>query len=181
MTFKEKLLQEHPEYVRQCYGGGCKGCPAYYGYELRTEKCQVANPLKCTACWNREMPEITPESSDYSKGLGAFAKAMRVLCLMEQDDKLAVFGTTLLIEILDRFSVEEIVQKLEKYENSLIKVGEIVRIDTYFTPVVTKVKGNQLTLLYADGSLGVGFRTEVERTGETVDLDSIFAKLKEDK
>ncbi len=33
MTFKEKLKQEHPEYVDNYkYAGGCRGCPHDYGY-----------------------------------------------------------------------------------------------------------------------------------------------------
>ena len=32
MTYREKLQQEHPEYVSDGYAGGCKGCPKGYGY-----------------------------------------------------------------------------------------------------------------------------------------------------
>lgn len=54
MTFREKLEQEHPEYVTELYNGGCNGCPSDYGYE---EKYNCSPLISCGRCWNREMPE----------------------------------------------------------------------------------------------------------------------------
>lgn len=50
MTYKERLLQEHPEYVGPEYDGGCKGCPDDYGYE-EDSTCAC----RCEECWNREI------------------------------------------------------------------------------------------------------------------------------
>lgn len=38
MTFKEKLQQEHPEYVSDRFAGGCEKCPHTYGYEEEDEE-----------------------------------------------------------------------------------------------------------------------------------------------
>lgn len=58
MTFREKLMQEHPELISTRYLGGCKGCPYHYGYEHgRSEKCVGAPDVyTCAMCWNRQMP-----------------------------------------------------------------------------------------------------------------------------
>lgn len=56
MTFREKLMQEHPECVCEDFVGGCNGCPEDYGYEPGFD-CAVVH---CHACWDREIP-MTPE------------------------------------------------------------------------------------------------------------------------
>lgn len=58
MTFREKLQQEHPDYIRKAFAGGCKGCPEDYGYEPPRD-CSCAQSL-CRECWDREMPEAEP-------------------------------------------------------------------------------------------------------------------------
>lgn len=59
MTFKEKLQQEHPNYVGERYEGGCRLCPYIYGYESRENLLSVCRKRKgkCEACWDREIPE----------------------------------------------------------------------------------------------------------------------------
>ena len=57
MTFREKLMQEHPECVGTKYRGGCRGCPEEYGYENGTPKICGTRILPCRDCWDREMPE----------------------------------------------------------------------------------------------------------------------------
>ena len=55
MTFREKLMQEHPEYVDKRYSGGCFMCPENFGYEKKFD-CATAG-VNCTECWDREIPE----------------------------------------------------------------------------------------------------------------------------
>lgn len=60
MTYKEKLMQEHPEEVDRRYRGGCYGCPVDYGYEQRAPRFMCGYPGtfsedRCKKCWNREM------------------------------------------------------------------------------------------------------------------------------
>lgn len=73
MTFREKLMQEHPEQCGEHFGGGCQGCPRDYGYhELRL--CSIESMTKgdanvsydlCAACWNQQMPENGPKREDF--------------------------------------------------------------------------------------------------------------------
>ena len=55
MTYKEKLMLEHPEEVSESAEGGCYGCPDSYGYEDYSDCDGVEDG--CEECWNREIPE----------------------------------------------------------------------------------------------------------------------------
>lgn len=59
MTFREKVTQEQPEMVDECYQGGVAKCPSHYGYEPHavTNECNGPGEEICRACWDREMPE----------------------------------------------------------------------------------------------------------------------------
>lgn len=58
MTFREKLLQEHPDKIAPRYVGGCKGCPRHYDYEDKTpSECNMwYGEERCNECWDRQMP-----------------------------------------------------------------------------------------------------------------------------
>ena len=56
MTYREKLMQEHPEKLGllDCV------CPFAFNYEAGPNKdCEYTN---CDACWDREMPETAEET-----------------------------------------------------------------------------------------------------------------------
>lgn len=60
MTFREKLMKEHPEKVDDTYPAGVVECPCDYGYEDEPSLDRDGNCARvsgCVACWNREMPE----------------------------------------------------------------------------------------------------------------------------
>lgn len=65
MTYREKLLEEHPECVSPGYLGGCADCPGDYGYKPPKE-CYICTGKECRKCWNREMKEMT--KSDLQTG-----------------------------------------------------------------------------------------------------------------
>ena len=68
MTAREKLAMEHPERVYSICLGGCAGCPDTYEYLPAPECCKGSiregNHVKCTACWDREIPENTEKERD---------------------------------------------------------------------------------------------------------------------
>lgn len=63
MTFREKLIQKHPEFVDDMFNGGCSGCPSTYGYERYYNRLCSDRNYDCTACWNREIPEEKGETN----------------------------------------------------------------------------------------------------------------------
>lgn len=60
MTFKEKLAEEHPDFVGDEFRGGAQGCPCHFGYERYDHRPCAGKIIDCGDCWNREMPEEKP-------------------------------------------------------------------------------------------------------------------------
>lgn len=57
MTFKEKLLIEHPEYTSSMNYSEY-GCPSDHEYEDKQNFCDHCTYLEsCEECWDREMEE----------------------------------------------------------------------------------------------------------------------------
>ena len=82
MTCKEKLKQEYPELVdeEKYIPYECPGCPSDYGY-LDDPDDEECHPCKCTACWNREIPEKVEDVSDWLSP----KDATKILGLIERD------------------------------------------------------------------------------------------------
>lgn len=60
MTFKEKLIQEHPEKAELAEFSITIGCPYFYGYESVESSacnCRLGGGNGCVYCWNRKIPE----------------------------------------------------------------------------------------------------------------------------
>ena len=60
MTCREKLAIEFPERVDPKYTGGCNACPNIAGYLDEPDYCEdesIPREVRCTVCWNREIPE----------------------------------------------------------------------------------------------------------------------------
>ena len=75
MTFREKLMMEHPDLVDHDgskedwnFGGGCAGCPDDFGYE--TKRCYSDHCLEtdCAECWNRVIPGTEETQNNNNKG-----------------------------------------------------------------------------------------------------------------
>lgn len=54
MTFREKLMEEHPEMLEKTLKKYCSVCPEEYGYENYFD---CPDNLDCRDCWGREMKE----------------------------------------------------------------------------------------------------------------------------
>lgn len=65
MTCREKLAKEHPELVSIRIDA--VGCPHSYGYAEKYKYCEdepVGSPVKCSNCWDREIPEDTESKTE---------------------------------------------------------------------------------------------------------------------
>ena len=74
MTCREKLKIEHPECIDESIRCGCSGCPHHYGYLDRPSYCTdqyipyIPVEVRCTRCWDREIPETLPFSQAVPQG-----------------------------------------------------------------------------------------------------------------
>lgn len=75
MTCREKLMQEHPECVNDCYIGGCDGCPCDRGYMDEPSWCHDKGATEgwCRKCWDREIPDTVVDATVTSKALDTIA------------------------------------------------------------------------------------------------------------
>lgn len=64
MTFRERVLKEHPGALNDRFFGGVYGCPCSYGYEELKSCMDYDKPEFCRKCWDREMPESSGLSSN---------------------------------------------------------------------------------------------------------------------
>lgn len=69
MTFKEKLMEEHPEAIDDAYEGGCLGCPGdhEWGKGWRCPRVIARDSSRCRICWNSEMPETETKNIEEEK------------------------------------------------------------------------------------------------------------------
>lgn len=91
MTYREKMMLDHPEEIDQeCCGGVC-GCPSdYYGvdheFPCYGTKGKSLKDLEeaCTECWNREYPDMAQDNKHKPTTNGDRIRAM-------SDEELAEF------------------------------------------------------------------------------------------
>lgn len=60
MTFREKLVKDHPELVSDICVGGCFMCPSTYKYEKHKPVTCTPSKETCTDCWDRPMVNDVP-------------------------------------------------------------------------------------------------------------------------
>ena len=86
MTCKEKLAIEHPGMIDNTCLAGCRGCPHDYGYMPNYD----CDGVKCTDCWNREIPNKEP--SDIHKLIDdAMEKKDREVSIFIMKDSTSVY------------------------------------------------------------------------------------------
>lgn len=118
MTFREKLMQEHPDQIGEQYLGGCKGCPDYYGYGGIPDYCDSGRrDCVCNACWNREVPESanpqkTPKQS-YDHNLAKAVRVNRLVYLLGQIKGIASSTDTHRVRTTLNNAVDGIIELLQ--------------------------------------------------------------------
>ena len=88
MTFKEKLILEHPSAVGDEHMGGCRCCPHDYDYEKEFNDSQAcatgAQPTDelCRECWDRVIPgtdvDMVNAPPHYTKGMECIDEMIEV-------------------------------------------------------------------------------------------------------
>ena len=143
MTYREKVIKEHPEDIGEQWTGGVKYCPAFYGYEEELWCFNRANNSrsKCEECWNREIEEKENKTMKYKVGDVVHAKGKVVELGMDtllEDVKVKLeSGET------KWFASKDLVIHEDKtYEQGLEDAWELAKkIDSFDTEERTKILG----------------------------------------
>lgn len=70
MTYREKAMVEHPDYISGRYIGGVKGCPhdgPYYYTPFAWFRCRATDE-GCRECWDREINKSETEKVFHIEG-----------------------------------------------------------------------------------------------------------------
>ena len=54
MTYREKLMRDHPNRIGDQFCGGAALCPKTYGYEDIFPCENTSERITCRECWNRK-------------------------------------------------------------------------------------------------------------------------------
>lgn len=112
MTFREKLMQEYPEYVCEVGGIVNTRCPCSYGYEPES-KCVLGS---CIACWDREIPGTETKTKRRVKTMAKKSiKNMTKAELMEELEQMKA----------DAKEAEKRIEALKRYEQYETAADEI--------------------------------------------------------
>ena len=196
MKFKDKLLQDHPEFRNKITVE--YGCPKDYGYEKMdyTEVC--LSGCDCDVCWNREMPDKEPKAlpktlaehdeemrnQGYNKGLNdAWELAKKCVDLegRGEDNELMfkIFNTVFLKQLFNDNTPQEALAKLKEYEDSKIEVGDVVT-EGNRTFIVTHISCDCVFGLLPDGDLySVPKISDCKKTGKHIDIKAILEQIGE--
>ena len=190
MKFKDKLLQDHPEFRNKITVE--YGCPKDYGYEKMdyTEVC--LSGCDCDVCWNREMPDTEIKEDAYKEDMNtAYNKGLndgrnevwefldRIEHAIKSSVLIEVFGYSNIGDILDHFKPQEALAKLKEYEDSKIEVGDVVT-EGNRTFIVTHISCDCVFGLLPDGDLySVPKISDCKKTGKHIDIKAILDQIKE--
>ena len=205
MTFKEKLQMEHPEKLDKHCGGGCEGCPCFYGYE-ETKWCGNTWGTNCEECWNREMPgteskkevdaadyiEIYTDGhkKGYDEGLNDAWELARKIYDLPCDELETILGVKYgTYDVLGKYSPQEALAKLKAYEEQRkLEVGDVVfcfadcdeswRKNEENYGVLLEIVNDIYTVLMKNGDVSEFAKSSLEKTGKRIDIKSILEQIR---
>ena len=151
------------------FSNECYGCSYYDGNDC----IDSINGL------DNEIIEILANEKDYEDGLKDAWGIARTVANMDVKEFNECFGTDIGLEdVINLYKPEEIKKKIEEYENEF-HVGDVVRSGRWIG-VVTRIiskRAKSVYILFNDGSCGTHSVEGFEKTGEKIDLDSLFTKI----
>lgn len=208
MTFLDKLKEDYPNLTEDEIMRRVRhSCPYVYGYggENVNSKCMNDGRVgsHCVECWNREMPNTEPKTEKpiykeidedialmdarkeaYNQGLNDAWELLRKLSGLKSDEFIKIYDTCILYEVIYKNTPQEALAKLKVYEDSKIKVGDVVAwtdfADDTFNGVVLDFKDNtdnEVVVFNENGGVDVWKIAECKKTGKHIDIQSILEQI----
>ena len=129
--------------------------------------------------------KIIPMGKTYSDGLSDAWELAKKILNMKFDVAVEVFDCTRLFDVMEKFTPEEALAKIDAYEKEKeIKVGDVVYYskdgDISTQSIVTKIEGNVVYTVYSDGSCGREYYpNDLKKTGKHIDIESLLWQIGE--
>ena len=197
MTFLEKAMEINEAEGRNISKGSIlnASCPSDYDLE-GNDQCNKVGENKCIDCWNREMPNTEPQVAitkddlelKYSQGLNDAWELVKKLWYLENQKCKEVFGYEFSIDIIEHFTPQEALAKLKAYEETQIKVGDIVfcfadcdenwRENKEHYGVLLEIVNDIYTVLMKNGDVSEFSKNSLEKTGKHIDIQSILKQIR---
>ena len=128
-----------------------------------------------------EFSSLIIEEKTYEDGLNEAWDFIRKIYDLKCDDIEKIFNTNggVYGVISSTIPIKDMIAKLEAYEaENQIKVGDVVTSARGgFLGVVTMIVGNNVYILWDDGSSGIRNKKEVSKTGKNIDISSVLSEI----
>lgn len=145
-------------------------------------------PYKVAAngmCWyySEDMLEPYFDEKSYTKGLADAWEAAKRLYDTTHEDRNKIFGLDHscngILDVFERFTVEEVLAKFKAYDDSIVQVGDVVTSGVG-KGVVTRKEGKNIFVMWSDGSCGEDADPKtLHKTGEHIDLAPLLKQIGE--
>lgn len=134
--------------------------------------------------WFKNVQSIPPKT--YEDGLHDAWQAAQRICTqvihegLSGDDLYDIFGSIDADYILMNFTPEEAYSKIQEWEKDhRIDVNDVVIGSACTKGIATKILYDEVYVIWDDGSCGRYKKDNIKKTGNTIDIASILAKIPE--
>ena len=116
----------------------------------------------------------------YIDGLNDAWELARKIDLMSYEELCSIFnGHSSFRWIMDNFTPQEALERIESYEKSGFEVGDVVEsIFSKRIGVITRIEENGKYVIFADGMSGMLAHDDIRKTGKHIDINSVLEQLR---
>ena len=128
---------------------------------------------------------LQKDEKTYSDGLNdAWELARKIENKLGSTILEPIFGSSRIADILDNFTPQEALAKIEAYEKSKqIQIGDVVEFEAGTIAVVTRIQEGYISVCFEDGG-AMGFKEseyDLKKTGRHIDILSILEQIRGDE
>lgn len=130
--------------------------------------------------------EIIPADKTYTQGFADAWELAKKICYepkkggFSNAELMEIFGTVIIEEIYDRFTVEEALAEISEYEEkNEINVGDVVEGLSGYKAVVTVIGSDRIQVMFDDGSHTEWNPKAIKKTGKHIDIESLLRQIGE--
>lgn len=119
----------------------------------------------------------------YTEGLNDAWEMAKKIDLMSYEELCSIFnGHSSFRWIMANFTPQEALERIESYEKTGFKVGDVVEsIFSKRIGVVTRIEENGKYVMFTDGMSGMLAHDDIRKTNKHIDITSVLEQLRGDK